>query len=245
MQKVIGVFSGKGGVGKTVCTLNMGLAIHELGDKVVLMDCDLKHPNMGLHLGLYDFQTTVQDVLERRISPLEAVSIHSSGLRFIPGGIALRNFEYDNKYFKESLDDINSMIIFDGPSGSGNNTMALLEICDEIIVVTNPDIPSVTDAMKIIQTAQDMDKKSISLVVNRVQKKHELDLKHIQEVCRIPLIGVIPEDKHMKRAMHNKLPVMLYKPLTNASIEFRRTAASLIGKNYNPPRFYRIRRLFH
>jgi len=245
MQKIVGVFSGKGGVGKTVCTLNLGLAIHEFGDKVVLMDCDLKHPNMGLHLGLYDFHTTVHDVLERRISPLEAVSIHSSGLRFIPGSIALRNFEYDNKYFKESLNDIDSMIIFDGPSGSEGSAMALLEICDEIIVVTNPDIPAVTDAMKIIQNAHDLDKKSVSLVLNRVQKKHELDIKHIEESCKVPIIGIIPEDRNIKKGLHQQVPVTLYKPLSNSSIQFKKAAAAIVGRTYKPPRLYKIRRLFH
>ncbi|MBU0530617.1 MAG: P-loop NTPase [Candidatus Aenigmatarchaeota archaeon] len=245
MKKVIGVFSGKGGVGKTVCALNIGLAIHEFGDKIVLMDCDLKHPNMALHLGLHDFHTTVQDVLERRISPLEAISIHNSGLRFIPGSIALRNFEYDNKYFKESLDDINNLVLFDGPSGSEGNALALLEICDEIIIVTSPDIPAVTDAMKIIQIANDMDKRSISMIINRVQKKHELDIKHIEDACKVPILGIVPDDKNVKRGLHQRLPVTLYKPFSNSSIEFRRIGAAVVGRNYSPPRFYRIRRLFH
>lgn len=245
MKKIIGVFSGKGGVGKTTCTLNIGLAIHEFGDKVIIMDCDLKNANLGLHLGLYDFHTTIHDVLEKEISPLEAVSIHSSGLRIIPGSIALRNLQYNTAKFKESLDDMDHIVLFDAPSGAEQNVVSLIEMCDEILVVTNPDIPSVTDAMKTIQIALDMDKRSISMIVNRSTNKHELNLKHIEDVCKIPIIGVVPEEKHMKKSIHHKVPLLLYKPLSPASIEFRKIAANIIGKNYKKPRLMKLKRIFH
>lgn len=244
MKKIIGIFSGKGGTGKTTCTVNTGLAIHLLGEKVVLLDCDFDNANLSLHLGLYDFPITIHDVLDKDINILEAVHIHSSGLRFIPASISFRQIESDITKLKASLSDLDYVTILDCPPGVNNEVVPLLELCDEILVVTNPNMPAVTDALKIIQKALDMGKNEISVIVNMSGKKHELKKEEIEETCKVPVLGTIPAHYDFHKSLHHKKPLVLGNPLSPASLAFKRIGSSLIGKEYSDPKFLKIRRLF-
>lgn len=245
MQKIVGIFSGKGGAGKTTCAVNLGLAIHELGEKIILMDCDINNANLALHFGLYNFPITLHEILDRDINILEAVHVHSSGLRFIPASIAFNNLDKDLNKLRESLKNLNYYILIDAPSGIGSDVVSLIKTCDEILVVTNPDVPAITDALKIIQVAMDLDRKEIGIIINKSTKKHSLREEEIEEVCKVPILGIIPEDNHFKMSLHEKTPIILRKPYSKPAIEFRKLGANLLGKNYSPPKLRRLRRVTH
>jgi septum site-determining protein MinD len=244
MQKIIGIFSGKGGVGKTTCALNIALAIHEFGEKVILVDCDLFNSNIGLQLGLYEFPISLYDILDREISILEGVHVHSSGLRFIPSPITFNPFQPNLLKLREMLENLNYLIILDAPSGMGDDVISLIKVCDEVLVITNPDMPSVTDAMKVIQVSMDLDRKEIGLIINRVSNKYELKTEDIEKVCKIPILGVIPEHQEFKKSLHLKTPLLLRKPHSSPAIEFKKIGATIAGKSYEPPRFSLFRTLF-
>jgi septum site-determining protein MinD len=244
MQKIIGIFSGKGGVGKTTCALNIALAIHDMGEKTILIDCDLLNANLGLQLGLYEFPISLYEILDREINILEGVHVHSSGLRFIPASISFNTFQPDLLKLRDMLTSLNYLVLLDAPSGMGDDVISLIKVCDEIMVITNPDMPSVTDAMKIIQVAMDLDRKEIGLIINKVSGKDELRVQDIEKVCKIPVLGAIPDHKEFKKSLHHKTPIVLRKPHTSPSIEFKRIGAGVVGKSYEPPRFLKIRQLF-
>lgn len=244
MSRIIGIFSGKGGVGKTTCSLNIGLALHELGEKVLVIDCNLRNSNLALHMGAYEMSSTLHDVLENDISLLESIHIHSSGMRFIPSSIPIRYVTADSTKLREKLKEIDYTILLDTPPGIGDDVFSLLRLSDEILVVTSPEIPSVADTLKMIQLAIDMDKHVAGVIVNRVSKKHEIAIEHIAKVCRAPIIGIVPEDANIKKSLHNRKPLILMKPYSPTSIAFKKISSKLIGKDYKPPAFHRIRNLF-
>ncbi len=244
MNKVIGVFSAKGGVGKTTCALNIAMALHDLGSDIMLIDCDLKNSNLALHLGLYDFPLTLQDVLEGDVNFLEAVYVHSSGLRIVPASLTLREFKTEIHKLKTALDSMDHHVVLDTPPGSSEEVSSIIQLCNEILLITTPNIPSLTDSMKTIQMVKDVGKKIRGIIINRAERKYELNVEDIEKICGLPVLAVIPEDKNIKKSLHTSTPVVRHKPYSPASIAIKKLSASIIEREYSPPRFYRIRRLF-
>jgi septum site-determining protein MinD len=244
MSRIIGIFSGKGGVGKTTCSFNIGVVMHNLGEKVILIDCNMRNSNLALHMGAYDVSSTLHDVMENDISLMESIHIHSSGLRFIPSSVPTKQSNFDLTRLREKLSDIDYTTILDSPPGTGDDVISLLRLSDEIVVVTNPEIPSITDALKMIQLAIDMEKHVAGVIVNRVSGKNEVSIDSISKVCRAPVIGVIPEDKNVKLSLHKRKPVVLIKPHSPASLAFKSIGHKLIGREYRPSSLSKVRRLF-
>jgi len=241
MKRVIGVFSSKGGVGKTTCALNLAMAMHEFGNETMLVDCDIKNSNLGLHLGIYDFPITLQDILEGDMNFLESVHVHSSGLRIVPASISLREFKTDLSKLSDIFSQVKHDLVLDTPPGANEDVAALINTCTDVAVITSPDLPSVTDSMKTIQMAKDLGKRVRGLIINRAEGKHELDPKDIEKVCGVPIIGIVPEDKNVRRSLYNKVPVVRYKPHAPSALALKRIGANIIEKEYSPSIFTRLK----
>ncbi|MCD6381445.1 MAG: cell division ATPase MinD [Candidatus Aenigmarchaeota archaeon] len=245
MRNVVGIVSGKGGVGKTTVSVNLGLAMHKLGEEVVVMDGDLKNPNFGLHLGIFDYDKTVHEVLNQNLSLLEALHIHETGLRFIPAHLSLRYLNIDSSGLKQALKEFDTKVLIDSPPGLDKTAINVLEACDEILVVTSPYLPDVTDALKTVEVAKDMGVKIKGIVLNRVMReKHEIGDAEVEATLGAPVIGKIPFDKNVLRSLAAKKPVVEYHPYAPASVAFFRLASKLTGKEYKEPMFLFIRRWF-
>ena len=245
MRTVTGVVSGKGGVGKTTVSVNLGLALHKLGEEVVVVDGDLKNPNFGLHLGIFDYDTTVHDVIEKNLSLLEALHIHETGLRFIPAHLSLSYLHVDPTGLKRAFEDFDTKVLVDAPPGLDKNTISVLEACDEVIVVTTPYLPDITDALKTIEVARDMGVKVRGIVLNKVMgHRHEIDKEEIEATLGEKILEEIPFDKNVLKSLALKKPVIEYHPYTPASISFFRLASKLSGKEYKEPKLLFIKRLF-
>lgn len=244
MRNIIGIFSGKGGVGKTTVAVNLGLAIHKLGEEVVVVDGDLKNPNFGLHLGVFDYDTTVHEVLENNLSLLEALHIHETGLRFIPAHLSLGYLHIDTTGLKKALEDFETRVLVDAPPGLDKATIDVLEACDEILIVTTPYLPDVTDALKTIEVARDMGIKVRGIVLNKVRReKHEITKEEIEAILGEEVLIEIPFDKNVLKSLAFKKPVIELNPYSPASIAFFELASKLSGKEYKKPKLLFIRRL--
>ena len=245
MEKIIGVVSGKGGVGKTTFTANVGMALTGFGRDVVAVDADLSTSNLGLQLGFYQFPLGIQDALDGNIGILNAIYTHPSGLRVVPASVSLNYLTKNPTPYrlKSVLSDLSGIILIDSPPGLRDDALLVLKACDEIIIITNPEIPAVTDALKVIKVCREMGKEPLGIVVNRVRDKFELTTQEIEEMCDLSVIGRIPEDREVKRSMFEKTPVVSLKPHSKAAVEFKRIAAALIGEEYSPPGMLALRRL--
>ncbi len=244
MKNILGIFSSKGGVGKTTIALNTALAMHQFGEDVILLDCDFKNSNLALHIGVYDFPLTIQDVIETNTNLLEAVHVHSSGLRIVPASISIREFKTDFDRLKEIFKGMKHHVIIDTPPGIGEDVTALTKLCDEVVVVTNPSIPAFTDSLKSIQLAKDFGKKIRGMIINRVEKRHAIRMEDIEKISGIPVLGRVPEDKYVRESLYYQMPVLIHKPHSKSSVEIKRIAANMLGREYSPPKFLFLRRLF-
>ena len=232
--RVIGVISGKGGVGKTTTVLNLSAALNEMNKNVVAIDADLKMSGLGLQLGMYYFPVTLNDVLEDMDNLYRAVYIHSSGLRIMPASLCLKDCNVSNlEKILEHSSFQNNMILVDGPPGLEKNALSVMESCKRIIVVTEPELPAIADVMKIIKLCREKEIKLMGIVINKYRKgKEKITKKEIESICHVPIIGVVPEDKNVKKSVFRREPIVLSKPYSPASIAYKKIAARLVGERY-------------
>jgi len=245
MGRVIGVFSGKGGVGKTTFVANIGVSLKKFNKNVVVIDSNFSTSHLGLHLGLYeDPKVTLREVLLKKASPTSALYIHpTTGLRLLPSplngyynGTNLKDVENVVKQLKKD----NDFVIVDAAPGLGREVVAVLGCIDEAIIVVTPDIPSVTDALKTINLIKKVndDIDILGLVVNRVRNEiHELTKAEIESACNIKVITYIPEDGRIPESIAKGVPVVQLHAYSKASIALNSLSAAIIGENYEPTNF--------
>lgn len=237
MARIIVVVSGKGGVGKTTSSINIASALTSFGRSAILIDGDLSSPNVGMHLGTHQVPITLNDVLLGRKHIKEAVYVHNSGVKVVFAGISydsVKNTGLEN--FKKSIDglrDTNEIVIIDGPPGNGASATAVISAADEVIIVTNPEMPAVTDALRTIKLSEDLSKNVIGVVIARVKKSDTEMIDHnISTLLNKPILAIIPEDESLKEALILKHPVVFSHPDSNASIHYKKLAARLLNQEY-------------
>lgn len=234
MGKIIGIVSGKGGVGKTTTTANLGLALQMLGSNVCIIDANVTTANLGLHFGITHYPVTVHEILKGNFPVLDSVFIHHSGLRIISGSLSLENAENVQvgklRKILETLAQSYSFVLVDSAPGLEKQAMAIAQSCDELLVVTNLDLPSVTDAIKIIEFARENKIPVGGLIINKVFRKNfELRADEIESVTNVPIIATVPFDMNVPRAIAAKTPIVQFMPSSPAAAEFSKLAAKMSG----------------
>lgn len=229
MGKLIVISSGKGGVGKTTTSVNLATALSKHGRNVILIDGNLTTPNVGLHLGLTKFPITLNDVLRGEATLKDAVYLHPLGFKLVPGSLSIRSFsEINSRKLKKIFDDLKDMcdyVIVDSAAGLGNESISVLKNADEIIIVTNPELPAVTDAFKIVTLAKEIGIPVKGTVLNKVRKDNfDLGFRAIEGLLETPITAVIEDDKIMREALYKKKPVIHIKPKSKISRQYHHLA---------------------
>jgi septum site-determining protein MinD len=235
MAKIISVISGKGGVGKTTTVSNLGAALVKRGKKVIILDGNVTTPNLSLHLGIPFYPITLHDVLKKRIPIEAAIYDHPSGIKIVPASLSANEVKNVNIERLESvllnLLGKADIIIVDSAAGLGKEALVAMNLADELIIVTNPDLPAVTDALKTIKIAEDNGTKILGVVINRVRGfKHEIPISDIRSMLNAPILAIVPEDIHVPRSIAKSMPVVHHRPQSRASIEFIKLAAKITGE---------------
>src|SRR3989344_7937334 len=123
MTRLICVCSGKGGVGKTFLTANLGVALAEFGKDVAIVDANLTTPNLGLHMGIPLYPVTLHDVLKGNAKISDAIYEHESGLKIIPAGLSLKDLRgVDARDLSNAVIDLLGtidIVILDASAGLG------------------------------------------------------------------------------------------------------------------------------
>lgn len=239
MVRIIGIVSGKGGVGKTTVGLNVGASLaHHFKKNVTIVDCNVTTSHLGLYLGMYYCPITLNKVLRGEYTAEEAIQQHHSGLKIIPASLSLSDLEgIDVTEIRESIKslfDKNDIIFLDGSPGLGREAIATLRASDEILYVTNPYIPFAMDIVRNQEIVNEIGVKPLGIVLNMVHgKKHEMNNKEIEELTRLPVIAKIPFDMNVHKSLALKTPIVTYKPYTAASKELIKLASNLIGEPYH------------
>ena len=236
-SKTIGVISIKGGVGKTTTVINLGTALSNFGRDVIILDANLSTPNIGIHLGTPSVPITLNDVLEGKKKIRDAAYIHPSGLKVILSSIALERYKEEHILkLKDAINDLegaSEVVIIDAAAGLGKEAKTAIAVADEAIIVTTPDLPSVTDALKTIKTSEKLGTKIIGIVVTKVNNDNlEMTLRNVETILEKPIIGVIPNDNSIRKSLYLKNPVNYTHPTSGASVAYKKLAAKLIGERY-------------
>ena len=239
-MKIITVTSGKGGVGKTTTAINLGAALNGLGKEVIVVDANLTTPNVGLHFGAPIVPVNLNHVLVGNVKVSDAIYEHESGTKIIPSSLSVKELKRLN--FKKMKDvgrrlrKMADYVIFDSAAGLGEEAKSSLEVADEIIIVTNPEITAVTDALKTAKLAEELGKKIMGVVVNRVRgDKNEMMIENIRDMLDLPILGIVPEDKNVPASLRGKDAVLHIYPYSKASRAYKRIAARIAGVEYEEP----------
>jgi len=233
-MRVISVLSGKGGVGKTTITANLSAALAKLGYDVVALDANLTTPNLGIHFGFHLAEITLHDILKNTEMLRDGIHLYQ-GVKVIPGSLNVEDIvNVDPSNLSKVIANLTSdFVLVDSAAGLGREALASLSVSDEILVVTNPDLPSVADALRAIKIAEKLGKKISGVVLNRVgRSKNELKKVDVESVLSYPVIAQIPEDKLVQRSIDERRPLIYSYPNSKAAIEIQNLAFRLIGSNY-------------
>lgn len=251
MTRIIVVTSGKGGVGKTSLVSNLATSLSQLGKNVLAVDCNLTTPNLGLHLGMHLAPNTLHNVLRGQSRIKNAIYPHPLGFKVMPASMSVEDLEGVDagrlpELTLQLLGDYD-YVLMDSAAGLGREALSSISAADEVLVITNPDMPSVSDALKTVKLAEAMKKKVDGVVLNRVKGKgHELTKEDVEEMIGYPVIAEIPDDKNVEKAIAAKNPVVAFEPGSPASVEFTRVAYFLSDFPFTPkykPRLTLVQRL--
>ena len=242
MGKTIGVVSLKGGVGKTSVVTSLGDAISGMGKKVLLIDANLSAPNLGLHLNIPEPEFTLHDVLSRKVNILDAVH-NLENFDMIPSGLFNR-IEVNPLLLKDKIKHLKKkydIILIDSSPTLGEETLAVMLASDDLVVVTTPDLPTLSTTLKAVKLARNRGTNINGIILNKVYNKNfELSLDDIEDTSEVPVMAVIPHDVQVLNSLSKSTPYTSHKPKSKGSEEYKRLAATLIGEKYKPIKLKRF-----
>jgi septum site-determining protein MinD len=244
MTRVIGIFSGKGGVGKTTAVANIGSSLaHDFGKRVVTIDANTSGSSLGIHLGMQFNPINLNNVLRGEVTEWDALSEHGSGMWVLPASIKLKDYFVDHSKLPEIINKISKrfdIVLVDTAPSMGSETSWTFNAVREGIIVTNPDLPSVIDSLKMAKRISDHNIKILGVVVNRARKDAPMSNLEIEKLLDLPIISEVPEDKSIEKGIKFNVPAVHLYPYSKSSIAFKKLAADLVGEEFETPGFFQI-----
>ncbi|MEK6974079.1 MAG: P-loop NTPase [Nanoarchaeota archaeon] len=237
MTEKIAILSGKGGVGKTFTALNLAAALSYFNKDVILVDANITTPNVGVHLGAPNVPITLHDVLKGKSHITEAVYSHKSGIKVVPGSIAyksLNGIKLSNlKKSLYALEGLTDFIIVDGAPGLTSENIAILESVNQVFLVTNPELPALTDALKTTKMIESYGKRVRGIILTKTGKNNDVSAENIETLLGRKIIAIIPEDNKARESLVRKGILVDLFPKNKIAISYKKLAADLLNHEYN------------
>ena len=219
MSEVIVITSGKGGVGKTTTTANIGIGLAKLGKKVLVIDTDLGLRNLDVVLGLENrIVYNLVDVIEGKCRPKQAIikDKRFQDLYLLPSAQTKDKSSVSPEQMKKLTEDLREdydFVLLDCPAGIEQGFQNAIAGADKAIVVTTPEVSSIRDADRIIGLLEASGIRDNQLVINRlrvdmVKKGDMMSVEDVTEILAIDLLGVIPDDESVVIATNQGEPVV-------------------------------------
>ena len=238
---VITITSGKGGVGKTTATANIGAALAARGKSVVLIDSDIGLRNLDIVLGLenrivYDLVDVVEGACRLRQAMIRDKRLNN--LHLIPAAQTREKDAVSPEQMQSLTDELRQQfdfILIDSPAGIEQGFRNAIAGADEVLVVTNPEVSSVRDADRIIGLVEAAELPTPRLILNRlnpllVRRGDMMSMDDVAEILSIPLVGIVPDDETIVTSTNRGEPAAL-NPQSRAGQAFRDIAARLTGED--------------
>jgi septum site-determining protein MinD len=255
MAKIVVVTSGKGGVGKTTTSASFASGLALRGHKTAVIDFDVGLRNLDLIMGcerrvVYDLINVINN--EANLHQALIKDKQCENLFVLPASQTRDKDALTKDGVERVLKDLAEMgfeyIVCDSPAGIETGAMLAMHFADEALVVTNPEVSSVRDSDRILGMLASKTKRAIEgqggvkehLVItrynpNRVEDGQMLSLTDIQEILRIPLLGVIPESESVLQASNQGVPAVHLQG-TDVSEAYKDLVARFLGEE-KPMRF--------
>ncbi len=241
--RTIVITSGKGGVGKTTTTANLGMSIARLGYRVALIDADIGLRNLDLLLGLENrVLYTAMDIFEGDCR-LDQALIRDKRLKNLCLLAISKNRQRYN-VTRQKMDTLIAsisalgyhFILIDCPAGIDIGFINAISPAQEALIVTTPEITAMRDADRVAGLLEANGIYNAKLLINRVRpdmiQRHDMmSVQDVQDVLGIPLLGAIPEDLNVIISTNRGEPLVLRKKLTLSGIAFENAARRLIGRS--------------
>lgn len=240
--RVIAIASGKGGVGKTNVSVNLGIALSKLGNRVLLMDADMGLANVDIMLGLQT-KYNLSHVLDGEKTLKEVMVDAPGGLKIIPAASGVKRMAQLSPMenagiinaFSE-LDGILDVLMIDTAAGIADSVVSFCRASQEVIVVVNDEPASMTDAYALIKVlSREYNLSNFKLLANMVRSdKHGRMLyEKFSQVCEqfldvsIDYLGTVPFDYDLRDAIQKQMPVTISKPMSESATAFRQIAQTI------------------
>jgi septum site-determining protein MinD len=235
------ICSGKGGVGKTTLTANLGIALAKQGAKTAVLDADFGLRNLDLLLGLENrIVYTAQEVLAGSCRLEQALVKHKQepNLALLPAGNP-RMLEWltpeDMGKIATMLGESFDYVLIDAPAGIEGGFKNAMASAKEAIVVTTPEVSAVRDADRVIGLLNTEGVKPIQLVLNRVRPKmmanqEMLAVSDVTDILALPLLGLVLEDEQVIVSTNRGEPLTLNGTKSPAALAYTNVAKRLLGE---------------
>jgi septum site-determining protein MinD len=238
--KVITITSGKGGVGKTTATANLGVALALLGNRVVAVDADIGLRNLDVVMGLenrivYDIVDVAEGYCRLRQALIKDKRV--SELYLLPAAQTRDKTAVSPEDMVEICDQMRGdfdFILIDSPAGIEQGFRNAVAPADKVLIITTPEVSAVRDADRIIGLIEAEEKGPASLIINRLRPEmvrfgNMLTTEDVIEILAIDLLGIVPEDKAIIVSTNKGTPIVL-DDKAPAGLAFRNIAQRLLGQ---------------
>jgi len=239
--RVITLTSGKGGVGKTTATANIGVALAQRGRRVIVLDADIGLRNLDVVMGLENRVVYNLVHVIRGAAGADRALIRD---KRVPGLMLLAADQHTDKdeineeemrTVGEALRPHADFILIDSPAGIEQGFRNALAPADEVVLITTPDVSAVRDADRVIGLAEAAGKPTPRLILNRlkadlVARGDMMDTGDIRDILQIDILGIVPEDEQILASTNRGEPVVLRQD-SRAGAAFRNIAARLEGED--------------
>ena len=240
MARVIVITSGKGGVGKTTTTSNVGMALARLGHNTLLIDADVGLRNLDLLLGLENrIIYTGFDVLNEtcRLEQALIQDKRQPQLTFFPLSSSQSKTPITQEQIKTLIDlviDKYDFILIDCPAGIDEGFQTAIVSAHESVVIVTPEVPSIRDADKVIGILVSKGIKNNNLIINRIRPKmvkndDMMSIEDVKNILGIPILGIVPDSEQVIIASNRGEPLVLEDNLSSwIAFENSRPAVYLV-----------------
>ncbi len=241
--RVFTISSGKGGVGKSNMSLNLGYVLKEMGKNVLIIDTDYGFANINVLAGVTP-RYSVKDLFEYEDIDIHDVIIDYDGLKIIPGGNDVFNMEdmtesQINQLQAQftTLSDVDTIIV-DTAAGINTTVLSYIIFADEAVLVTTPEVTAVTDVYSMLKNISVMNlKKRARIIVNRCEDENEAfetfaKLKHVSDTylnLELDYLGYVFDDPNVSKAVKEQVPFSKLYPKSKATRSLISVAHNLIG----------------
>ncbi len=242
MGEAIVITSGKGGVGKTTTTANIGAGLAQAGKKVALIDADIGLRNLDVVMGLenrivYDLVDVVEGQAKLKVALIKDKRFNEN-LFLLPAAQTRDKTAVSPAQMRDLVDSMKGefdFVLIDCPAGIEQGFKNAVAGSDRAVVVATPEVSSVRDADRIIGLLEAEEKHNPSLIVNRirpsmVKKGDMMDINDMIEILAIDLLGVVPDDEFIVVSTNRGAPAVL-NTQSRAGEAYRNIARRLLGEN--------------